>query len=204
MKECLYPILYFLMIWIFQQIPVKLTRFTPLLYLCKLLSHEQKLFAGMSHHKCITCHKILELISFKSRHLIQHGAFQMYNFIMRKNKNILLTLVIAHGKCHLIMIVFTEIWIQFHVIQKIMHPSHIPFITEIQSIFFDWTCHFRPCCRLLCNHYNTRISTENQCIDVLKKLNRLKIFISTINIRNPLTIFLTIIQIKHGRNCIYT
>ena len=85
-----------------------------------------------------------------------------------------------------------------------MHPSHVPLITEIQSVIFDRTSYFRPCSRLFCNHYNARISAEDQCIDMLKELDCLKVFISTIDIWNPLTVFLTIIQIQHGRNRIYT
>ena len=39
---------------------------------------------------------------------------------------------------------------------------------------------------------------------MLEKLNGFQIFISTINIRNPLSIFLPVIQIQHGCNCIHT
>ena len=61
---------------------------SPLTKLCELLSHKEKLLSRMSHHKCI-CHlQVAELIPSFSRHLIQHGAFQMNNLIMRKYKNI--------------------------------------------------------------------------------------------------------------------
>lgn len=42
----------------------------------------------MSHHKRVACHEIAELINAKSRHFVNHGAFQMYNLIVGEHQNV--------------------------------------------------------------------------------------------------------------------
>src|SRR5699024_8588592 len=66
----------------FQKEPVKLSRLAPLLMLSEILSHEEKLFARMAGHKGVAYHQVAELIIIQSRHLFDHGTFQMHNFVM--------------------------------------------------------------------------------------------------------------------------
>ena len=118
----------------------------------------------MPHHEGISNHQVAVFINAKSRHFVQHGTFQMNHLIVRKYQNVFLTVVIAHGKCHLVVIIFTEIRIQFHVIQEIMHPSHIPFVSKIQTAIFGFSGYHRPCGGFFCDHHCARISAANQCI----------------------------------------
>ena len=48
------------------------------------------------------------------------------------------------------------------------------------------------------------ISSENNGIQMLKKFNSLQILVSAVFIGDPLTVFLTVIQVEHGCNRIYT
>ena len=85
-----------------------------------------------------------------------------------------------------------------------MHPTHIPLKAEIQASILCLIRYFWPCGRFFCNHNDSRISLLYDRIQMFKEFDCFKIFISTINIRNPLTIFSSIVKIKHRGNCIYT
>ena len=197
MKQLLHPVLNLFMLRILKQIPVELSFLAPLLLLCELLSHEQKLLATVSHHKCISCHEVFEFIRLKARHFVEHRAFQMHNLIVRQHKDVILTLVVAHRKCHLVVVIFTEIWIQLHIIKEVMHPSHVPLVAEVQSIFLYLACYFWPCGRLFGYHYSSVISSKYECVDMLEKFHCLKILIATELVWNPLSISLSVIEIKH-------
>ena len=158
----------------------------------------------MSHHKRVACHEIAELINAKSRHFVNHGAFQMYNLIVGEHQNVFFALIVAHRKCHLVMIIPAEVRIQLHVIQEIMHPAHVPLIAEIQSVILHRSGHLRPCGRFLCNHDSSRISSENQGIDMFKELDCLQVLIVAVLVRNPLTGLLSVIEIQHGRHRVHT
>ena len=149
----------------------------------------------MSCHKCICCLEIGIFVKAFSRHLIQHGAFQMNDFIMRKNKDIVLRICILHGKCHHMMCIFPEIRIQLHILCKIMHPSHIPLQAESQSVILRVSCNLWPCSGFFCDHHRPRISSKYNRIKMLEKLNRLKILISTILVWNPLSVFTSVVKI---------
>ena len=128
----------------------------------------------------------------------------MNDFIMRKNKDIVLRICILHGKCHHMMCIFPEIRIQLHILCKIMHPSHIPLQAESQSVILRVSCNLWPCSGFFCDHHRPRISSKYNRIKMLEKLNRLKILIATILVWDPLSVLLSIIKIKHGCHCIDT
>ena len=128
----------------------------------------------------------------------------MHHFIMGKNQHISLTVSIGHGESHLIMVELTEIRVKLHVFQEIIHPSHVPLQTESKSILLCITCNHRPCSGFFSDHNCSVISTKNYCIQMFKELNRFQVLISTVFIGYPFSVFLTVIQIKHGSHCIYT
>ena len=204
MKKITDILLQFLMILLSKKIPVKLSGLTPLPELSKILSHKQKFLTRMSEHEGIASLQVLEFIIQFAWHFFQHGALQMYYLIVGKNQNILLTVCISHGKCHLIMIKFTEIRIQLHIFQEIVHPSHIPFQGESQAVIFCLAGYHRPCGRFLRNHDSSMISSENNRIQMLEEFNGFQVLVSTVFIGNPLTVFFTVIQIEHGCNRVYT
>ena len=59
----------------FRQIPVQRNLLIPLVKLAEILTHEQKLFARMSHHESVSYFQIGEFIVVKPGHLVDHGAF---------------------------------------------------------------------------------------------------------------------------------
>ena len=85
-----------------------------------------------------------------------------------------------------------------------MHPTHIPLQSKSKSVILRRSCHLRPCCRFFCDHHNAFISSANYRIQMFKECNRLKILISAKFIRNPLSIFSSVVQIQHRCHCIYT
>ena len=187
-----------------QQEPVQFPFFTPFTKLCKFLSHKQKFLSCVSHHKCISGFQIRIFIKSKSRHLIQHRTLEMYHLIMRQYQNIILTVCITHGKCHQMMVILSEIWIQFHIFCEVMHPSHIPLQTESQSTFFYISGNLRPCRRFLCDHKCSRISSKYNRIQMSEEIDCLQVLILAIFVCNPFSVLPSVIQIQHRSNRIHT
>ena len=102
------------------------------------------------------------------------------------------------------MVVASEIWIQLHVIKKIVHPSHVPLHGKSQSAVFRSSGHLWPCCRFLCNNHGSVISSSHYCIQMFEEFDRFQILILSIDIRHPVACTAAIIQIQHGGHRIYT
>ena len=69
------------------------------------------------------------------------------------------------------MIEFTEIRIQLHIFQEIIHPPHIPLQGKSQSIILCLACDLRPSSGFLCYHYCSVISSKNDGIQMFEKLD---------------------------------
>ena len=128
----------------------------------------------------------------------------MNHLIMGKYQHILLTICVSHGECHFIMVIFTEIRIQLHVFQEIVHPAHVPLQAEAQSLFLHISCNLGPGSRFLCDHNSSMVSSLHYCVQMLKEINGFQIFISTVLICNPFAILFAVIKIQHRCHRIYS
>ena len=126
----------------------------------------------------------------------------MDNLIMRQYENVIFAVRITHGKCHHMMIVFSEIRIQLHIFRKIVHPPHIPLKAKSKTSVFYISGYLRPCRRLFRYHKCPRISSKYNCVQMLEEIYCLQVLITSILVRNPFSVFLSIIQVQHRSNCI--
>ena len=147
-----------------QKIPVQFSLLAPLLILAEVLSHKQQFLSRMADHIGIACLQVLELVLSKTRHLIDHRAFQMDNLVMRKDQDKVLAVSVSNREGHLIMVIFSEIRIQFHVLQEVMHPSHIPFQAEAQAAVLGISGNQRPGCGFFSAHHSPFILSKDHGI----------------------------------------
>src|ERR1700722_18182423 len=85
-----------------------------------------------------------------------------------------------------------------HVVERVVHPSHIPFVGEAQAAARDRSADARPGGRFLCYHHRARTPLRDHCIEMAQETDRFQIFAAAVNIRNPLAFLATVIAIKHG------
>ena len=121
-----------------------------------------------------------------ARHFVDHRAFQVDNLIVREHQNVVLGKCIGHAEGHLVMVVFAEVWIELHVIEEVMHPSHVPFVGEMQAAVLYASRYLRPRCGLLGNHDDTFVSSAHQGIQVFEELDGFEIFISAVLVPHPM------------------
>ena len=55
--------------------------------LTEILSHEEQLLAGVTEHEHIACLQTAETVVALAGHFLQHGALQMYDFIVGENQD---------------------------------------------------------------------------------------------------------------------
>ena len=90
-----------------------------------------------------------------------------------------------------------------HVIYKVIHPAHIPFIIKSQPLFFHFTRNLRPGCGFFCNQQHIRMLFLKHRIQMFQKFHSFQIFITSVNIGNPFPVVLAVIQIQHGSHCVH-
>ena len=127
----------------------------------------------------------------------------MHYLVMGQHQNIILAVGIGHGKGHHIMRALPEIRIQLHIFQEIVHPAHIPFEGEAQTIFLGAARHHGPCRRLLGDSHRARVAAQQHGIQMLEELDGLQVLIAAELIRNPLAGLSAVIQVQHGSHCVH-
>ena len=151
----------------------------------------------MPKHIRISSAEICVLVHLIPRHFIHHGAFQMHHFIMGQGQNILFMFIIAHGKSQSVMISFAINRVKLHIFTEVVHPAHIPFESETQSVPAYLAAHMGPCSGFFRHSYKIRICSSHNGIQMFKKLNGIQILFPAVFIRYPLPILSSVIQIQH-------
>ena len=186
------------MLFIIKQQPIKLLFIIPLDKLAELLPHEQQLFTGVGHHISVKGPQRIEFIVIFARHFIYERAFSVHNLVMGNWQNIIFRKGVKEGKRQGVVAVFSINAVQRHISDHVVHPAHVPFEIKSQSARKCGLCHKRPRRRFLGNHHNIGETGENRLVELFYKGDRLKIFVSAVNIRRPLARLPSVVEIKHG------
>ena len=186
------------------EVPVQRRVFIPLVELREILSHKEELLPGMSEHKEIGRLEISELVLCASRHLVDHGAFQMYDLIVGEDEDELLARGIAHAEGHFIVVELPEIGVQLHIVQEIVHPAHVPLKVKAEAVVLRPGRHLRPGCGFLRDDDAPVAAAADHGVQVLEKFYRIEISVSAEAIRDPLSVSSAVIQIEHGGDRVHT
>ena len=191
------------MILILEQLPLQAFLLIPLVKGRKLLAHKQKLLSRMHHHKAVCSPQVVKLRIPVARHLSHERSFSVHHLVMGQAQDEILTVSINHTEDQLAVMPGTEHRIIVHIAQEVIHPSHIPLEIKSKPVILHRTRHLRPGCRLLCNQERSVLALLKNGIQMLQKLYCLQVFLSAVDVRHPLSVIFSIIQIQHRGHCVH-
>src|SRR6266536_1002307 len=113
-----------------RQIPVKTYVVVPFVALTELAAHEEQLFAGMTVHPCQKHPEIGKLLPFVAGHLRQQRTLAVNDFVVAKDQNEVLLERVEQRKGDIPVIIAPVNRIEAHVLEEVVHPTHVPFETE--------------------------------------------------------------------------
>src|SRR2546428_10638928 len=105
----------------------------PLPPLAELAAHEKQFFAGMSVHPGEEHPQIGELLPFIARHFRNERTFAVDDFIVTQNQDEALVKRVDERERDVAVMKPQINRIEAHVMEKVVHPSHVPFETETKS-----------------------------------------------------------------------
>ena len=187
-----------------QNVPVKTCLEVPLLILRELLSHEHQLLARVSHHIAEECAHRIEAVFSRAAHLVKHRAFSVYYLVMRNGENKVLRERIIERECYKIVVIGTRKRIHRHIAKHIVHPAHVPLKVEAKAADIGRLCNHRPCCRLLRDHHDVGVLSEQRRIQLLQERNSLKVAVVAVAVGTPLAVLSVIVKIQHRSNRVNT
>ena len=85
-----------------------------------------------------------------------------------------------------------------HVLQRVVHPPHVPLQAEAEAAVGSGMGHATPGGRLLGDHDDSRVALVRRRVRLLKERDRLEILPPTEAVRDPLAVLARVIEIEHG------
>ena len=101
------------------------------------------------------------------------------------------------------MVPGTEYRVILHIAQEVVHPSHVPLEIEAQAVVLHGSRHFRPGRGLLRDEKGPVFALLIDRIQMLQELDGLQVLLAAIDIRHPLSVIFSIIQIQHGSHRVH-
>src|SRR5579864_1504466 len=116
----------------------------PFVPLTELATHEKQLLAGLPIHPRVKHSEIGKFLPLVTRHLRNQRAFAVYHFIVTQNQNEMFLKRVEQRKRDVVVMKTAKNRIERHVLQKVVHPAHVPFQSETQSAEISRPRHTRP------------------------------------------------------------
>ena len=100
-----------------------------------LIAHEVQLLAGMGIHIQVEGSCLGQLVMVRAKHLLQDGISAVNHLVMGKGQHKPVVVVIPHGEGQLVIHGSALIRGRTEIMQRIIHPAHIPLIVEAKTAF---------------------------------------------------------------------
>src|SRR5579862_5210842 len=115
-----------------REVPIEAFVVRPLAPLPELAAHEDELLAASRPHVAKQRTHVGKLLPTVARHLRKQRALAVHDLIMRDRQYEIFAPRIQHSEGQVAMVILAMNRIEREVLQRIVHPSHVPFESEAQ------------------------------------------------------------------------
>ena len=187
-----------------QQHPVQRLGLVPLSELAELLTHEQQLLAGVSHHVAKEGAQVCKLGLIVTGHLVDEAALAVDDFVVADGQHEVLAEGVEEAERDLVVVARTEERVSLHVAEHVVHPAHVPLEIEAQAAVGSGFRDHRPRGGLLCDHVLVGVTAQNRIVELAQECHSLKVLLAAVLVGLPLALLPVVVQIEHGSHSVHT
>src|ERR1700722_14529292 len=110
--------------------PVEARIMIPLVPLPDVIAHEQQLLARVTKHVTVEQPCVCEFPPCVAGHFAEYGAFAVNYLVVRKWQDKILGERIRQAEQNTVVVISAVDRIFRHVVQRVMHPAHVPLEAE--------------------------------------------------------------------------
>ena len=169
----------------------------PLGPLRDLLTHEQKLLAGVAPHEAVIGPEVGKLLPPGPRHLADHRAFAMHDLVMADRQNEVFGEGIVQTKGHLVVMVGTVDRVFADVFERIVHPAHVPLEAEPQTARIDRGRDAGIGRAFLGHRHDARVVAIGRGVHPAKHVDGFVILAPAVLVRHPFALRARVIAVEH-------
>ncbi len=169
----------------------------PLAPLPELAAHEEELLAGMGPHVAEEKPQVRELLPAIARHLRDERALAVHHLVVRERKDEVLGERVPEGEGERVVVVAAMDGIVGEVVERVVHPAHVPFHREAQAPREHGARDARPRSRFLRDGERVREVAADRHVHLLQELDRVEVLLAAVRVRNPLAVLAPVVEVQH-------
>ena len=127
----------------------------------------------------------------------------MHHLVVGKGQDKVFGKGVQERKGDILMVELAEVGVHLHVVEDIVHPSHVPLQVEAQAAFRDRMRYLGPGGGLLRDHQHIVMGGEDPLIELLQEIHGLQVLIAAVDIADPRSVLAAIVKIQHGGYGVY-
>ena len=124
----------------------------------------------------------------------------MHHFVVRQRQHEVLEERVPDRERQAVVVVLAEDRLLPQVVQRVVHPSHVPLHAESQPAEIDGPRHHRPRGGFLGDHLGVRIVAIDRFVQVAQERDRTEILPPAECVGNPLAFLARIVEVEHRRD----
>ena len=179
------------------QVPVQAPVRVPLARLGEFLAHEQEFLAGMGPHEGVIGSQIGEAGPVVARHAAEDGAFAVHDLVMRQRQHEVFGEGVDETEGHFVVVVAAMDGIERHVVERIVHPAHVPFETEPEAAFGNGMGDAAPGRRFLGDRQGVRADIAECFVESFQEGDGVAVVVGPVLVGRPGAGFPGIVEVEH-------
>ena len=152
---------------------------------------------GCAPHEAQIGAQIGKTLPAVARHFADQRSFAVDDFVVRKRQDEILGERVEQPEGHVVVMVLAMDRILGHVIERVVHPSHVPFVGKAQPAARDRPAHPGPCRGFFRDHDRAGATFGDHRVEVAEKSDRFEVFAAAVDVRHPFAFAAAVIAIKH-------
>ena len=181
-----------------EQFPGQLPLVTPFPRFRQLTAHEQQLGAGVGEEIGVQQAQVGKTLPLVPRHLAQQGILAVHHLIVGERQQEIFGKGVHQAEGELIVVVLPVHRLVAHVIERVVHPAHIPLDRKPQPPHPGGPGDLGPCGGLLGDGQGARVLAVGQRIELPQEVDGFEVLPAAVAIGLPLARLARVIQVEHG------
>ena len=167
---------------VLEQPPVELAGLGPLGLLAELAAHEQQLLAGVGPHEGEVGAQVGQLLPAVAGHLAQQRALAVDDLVVADRQHVVLGEGVDQRERHLAVVVAAVERVLGGVVERVVHPAHVPLEAEAQPALGGRAGDARPGGRLLGDRDAAGHPLVDGGVHLLEELHGLEVLAAAVDL----------------------
>ncbi|MNO91649.1 hypothetical protein D3C76_832010 [compost metagenome] len=172
----------------------------PLAPLAEFAAHEQQFLARVRPHEAQVGPQVGEFLPAVAGHLVDQRVLAVHHFIVGNRQNEPLRPGVHQAEAQFVVMMGAVHRVLLNVVQRIVHPAHVPFIGKAQAALLRALADPRPGRGLFGNHQRPRCFQRDDVVEVTQEVDGLEVLPAAMAIRHPLAGLARVVAVQHRRH----